>query len=76
MTDNDPQQMPLPAEGSEGADEGESFANNYAMAIALGLPFGLIFGLLVLDNITWGILIGAGLAPIIAMVMTKLNADE
>lgn len=76
MTDNELQQNPLPASDSGEGDEGESFANNYAMAIALGLPFGLIFGLLILDNITWGILLGAGLAPIIAMVMTKLKADD
>lgn len=76
MTDSELQQNPLPDVDPEETDDEKSFADNYAMAIALGLPFGLIFGLLILDDITWGLLIGMGLAPIIAMVMTKINSDH
>ena len=63
-----------PPVGSEEEKQDARFANNYAMAIALGLPAGLLLGLLVLDNIALGLLIGAGLAPIVAAVMGNLKS--
>lgn len=69
-TEKELQNIPLLADNSDGEDS-DRFASNYAMAIALGLPMGMLFGLLVLDNIAWGLLIGAGLAPIIAIIMSN-----
>lgn len=76
MTDPEEQRLtetPVPDVSDD--EKGELFANNYAIAIAIGVPIGMVFGLLVLDNIAYGLLIGAGLAPIIAAVMSNVRSS-